>query len=159
VLATIHRAENTDNPAVLKEIVEALNAIHAIVPVVIPIHPRTLNKLHQHHLKLHCHTFEPVGYLEMLYLLNNATLVMTDSGGLQKEAYYFAKPCITLRTETEWVELVEHGVNMLAPLSKDGILSSFQIMRNIKLTMDHDLYGSGKAAEKIVSYLLTHRSS
>lgn len=154
VLATVHRAENTDNPVILKAIVDALNTIHSDhIPIVIPLHPRTQNMLKEYNLDLACHIIDPVGYLEMLYLLQHANLIMTDSGGLQKEAYYFSKPCVTLRTETEWVELIENNVNMIAPLTHDGIVSTFERMKNIKLNMNSELYGGGKAAEKIISLL------
>ena len=104
---------------------------------------------------------DPVGYLEMIWLLDNCTLVMTDSGGLQKEAYFFNKPCITLRDETEWVELVEIGVNRLAGADKETIVNSFCSIvsseEHLK-TKDHqqktNLYGDGKASEKIIEELI-----
>jgi UDP-GlcNAc3NAcA epimerase len=154
VLATIHRAENTNDPTILKMIIESLNTIHNDhLPVIIPVHPRTVSKLKEQSLKLSCHTIEPVGYLEMLYLLQHSRLVMTDSGGLQKEAYFFQKPCVTLREETEWVELVEQGANQITSLNQQSILSAFTAMRDKKLVMDLDLYGGGKAGERIISAL------
>lgn len=154
VLATIHRAENTNEPAVLTEIIESLNAIHSDhLPVVMPVHPRTVSKLKEHQLKLNCHTIEPVSYLEMLYLLQHANLVMTDSGGLQKEAYFFEKPCVTLRTETEWIELVTNGANQLTALNSESILGAFDQMKSKTLTMDASLYGGGTAAENIINAL------
>jgi UDP-GlcNAc3NAcA epimerase len=180
VLCTIHRAENTDNPERLKNIFEALEVISKEMPIILPLHPRTKQKLkslnhppstinHQlstiHHqpttINHQLILIDPVGYLEMIWLLDNCTLVMTDSGGLQKEAYFFNKPCITLRDETEWVELVEIGVNRLAGADKETIVNSFCSIvsseEHLK-TKDHqqktNLYGDGKASEKIVMELL-----
>ena len=98
---------------------------------------------------------DPVGYLEMVWLLNNCKLVMTDSGGLQKEAYFFKKPCITLRDETEWVELVEIGANVLVGANKEKILNTFKNNSKFKIQNSKlDLYGDGKASEKIAVELL-----
>lgn len=154
MLATVHRAESTDNINVLKEIVEAINTLHhEQMPIVLPLHPRTRKKLDEAGLKLHCHILEPISYLEMVYLLQQTALVMTDSGGLQKEAYFFSKPCVTLRTETEWVELIEHNVNALAPLKVEGILATVENMKNCKVDSSSTLYGGGTAAERIVETL------
>jgi len=151
VLATLHRAESTDNPTLLKNIVETFNQLHQDdMHVVIPLHPRTANKLKESGLTLHCDVLAPASYLEMLYLIQNAQLVMTDSGGLQQEAYFFAKPCVTLRTETEWVELIEHGVNQLAPLAPAGIHSTFPTMKAKTVDTGNALYGDGRAAHAIV---------
>jgi UDP-GlcNAc3NAcA epimerase len=115
VLSTIHRAENTDNEARLREVFAGLMAAASSIPVVIPLHPRARVALERAGLldlvrsRLQC--LDPVGYVEMLGLVAGARLVATDSGGLQKEAYYCGTPCVTIRTETEWVELVESGWN------------------------------------------------
>ena len=101
VLATIHRAENTNDPARLHEIVNALNEIHLHQPVVLPIHPRTKAYLQSNQIDLNVKMIDPVGYFDMLSLLDNCSLVLTDSGGLQKEAFWFRKHCITLRDQTE----------------------------------------------------------
>jgi len=117
VLCTIHRAENTDDQGRMQGILKGLEA--AGVPVILPLHPRTRNKLAQMNLQLpsNIHAVEPVGYLEMVWLEANCKVVATDSGGVQKEAYFHGKPCVTLRDETEWVELVDIGVNMLVGTS------------------------------------------
>ena len=126
ILCTIHRAENTDNQTRLSQIISSLNDIAQEKEVVIPIHPRTRkvlkkNKYDISNLKL----IEPVGYLNMVWLIDNCSLVMTDSGGLQKEAFFYKKPCITLRDETEWIELVENNYNFLAGAERLKILNAF----------------------------------
>lgn len=156
VLATLHRAENTDDPDRLRNIFDALNIISEHIPVIMPVHPRTRNFLTKHNM-INSNSglviLEPVGYLNMIYLLKNCTMVMTDSGGLQKEAYFFEKPCITLRTETEWVELLENGINLLGGYNSDIILNYYHHFMNLKINFPLNLYGDGNAAEKIVKYI------
>jgi UDP-GlcNAc3NAcA epimerase len=124
VLATVHRAENTDDPAKLREIVAALDLVAKdVCPVVWPVHPRTTHRLHE----LNCSPsgvamIPPVSYLDMLLLEGRARFVLTDSGGVQKEAYFFHTPCITLRDETEWVETLENNCNVLTGSDGDRIL-------------------------------------
>lgn len=157
ILATIHRAENTDDPVRLQNIMEALNDIARETPVILPLHPRTAKIIQNSKFKIqNLKIIEPVGYLEMVYMLNRCKLVMTDSGGLQKEAFFFKKPCITLRNETEWVELVEHGFNVLAGANKNKILDSYH---NVSFDSDFniDLYGNGNASKNIISTLLSLR--
>ena len=157
VLATIHRAENTDDSERLKNIFSSLNEIAQELPVVLPLHPRTKNKLAQHNIQVDSERFvfiDPVGYLEMIYLLGNCSLVMTDSGGLQKEAFFFAKKCITLRDQTEWVELVEHGFNTLVGANPEAIIRAFSQRNAAEIDFDVDLYGAGKASAQIVHQLL-----
>jgi len=119
VLATIHRAENTDVPARLDAIVAALRCLAAEVPLVWPLHPRTRQVLAARGMSLEgvpgLHVTEPLGYFDMIELERDCALVVTDSGGVQKEAFFFGRPCVTLRDETEWVELVAAGWNRLAP--------------------------------------------
>ncbi|MEA1953175.1 MAG: UDP-N-acetylglucosamine 2-epimerase (non-hydrolyzing) [Campylobacterota bacterium] len=164
ILCTIHRAENTDNESRLKNIFEALEEIAQTKQVILPLHPRTKKILAELEINSSCLTIiEPVGYLEMVWLIDNCSLVMTDSGGLQKEAYFFEKQCITLRDETEWVELVECGTNILVGANKDKILETYKSNgvfniensgrnQNSKL----DLYGGGKASENIIKELLEY---
>ncbi|WP_457561871.1 non-hydrolyzing UDP-N-acetylglucosamine 2-epimerase [Caminibacter pacificus] len=154
ILSTIHRAENTDDENRLKNIFEALETIAEEKQVILPLHPRTKKIIQNLGLKLKNITIiEPVGYLEMMWLLDNSDMVITDSGGLQKEAFFFKKPCITLRDETEWVELIENGFNVLAGADKNKILD---IYKNFKFNDDFeiDLYGNGKASERIIKELL-----
>jgi len=155
VLATIHRAENTDNPEILREIMEGLKRLAEEVAVVMPLHPRTRKLLEQYQISLgKIDVREPIGYLDMLMLQKNALALATDSGGMQKEAYLLQVPCFTLRTETEWVELVEHGYNELVPLKKEVIPEV--ILRGIhkKRQFCRTLYGEGNAAEKIIQRIV-----
>jgi len=154
ILATIHRAENTDNQVRLTEIVNALNAIAKEIDVIIPIHPRTRKILQNNNLKIEFTMIDPVGYLEMIYLITHAECIMTDSGGLQKEAFFFKKPCITLRDETEWIELIEHGCNILAGANSTAIINAYIKMRNHSINFFVNLYGKGEASKRIVSILL-----
>ncbi len=151
-LVTLHRAENTDQPATLKQIVEALNQIAVQLPLVLPVHPRTFKVLN--HSKLpamhkNITVSEPVSYLEILYLLEKCQMVLTDSGGLQKEAYFAERPCITLRNETEWTELAEAGYNIVAGSSKKNIYAAFQRFSNSMPKFNAGLYGIGNAAGMI----------
>lgn len=178
ILCSIHRAENTDDPERLNNIFDALNEIAEEKQIILPLHPRTRKKLStiNNQLSTNIVIIDPVGYLEMVWLLEHCCLVMTDSGGLQKEAYFFNKLCITLRDETKWVELVESGANILAGADKEKIVSSFhqfnqytntQIHKyinipisqytNIQTHQSTNLYGDGKASEKIVKELLENK--
>jgi len=155
ILATIHRAENTDDSKRLGAILEALDEIAKEIPVILPLHPRTAKIIQNSKFKIqHLTIINPVGYLEMVFMLNRCQLVMTDSGGLQKEAFFFKKPCITLRDETEWVELIEQGFNTLAGANKNKILESYHLV-SFDLDFNIDLYGNGKASENIISTLLS----
>lgn len=154
ILTTIHRAENTDDPKRLSTILEALNKIAKDTPIILPLHPRTAKIIqHSNYNTRDLTIIEPVGYLEMVYLLNRCKLVMTDSGGLQKEAFFFKKPCITLRDETEWVELVENEFNTIVGADKEKILSAYSNQK-FDIDFNKNLYGNGKASEKIISVLL-----
>ncbi|MCC5664236.1 UDP-N-acetylglucosamine 2-epimerase (non-hydrolyzing) [Nostoc sp. CHAB 5784] len=164
LLATIHRAENTDNPARLRAIFMGLTAVTQNIPVVLPLHPRTRAALLREGLLedvgKSLQLIEPVGYLDMVMLEKNARLIATDSGGVQKEAFFYRVPCITLREETEWVELVELGWNRLvppldAPTVANGILDGFVSFSSSEVP--DGLYGGGLAASKIV-HLLTKDS-
>lgn len=151
ILATIHRAENTDNPKLLTAILTGLG--DAGKPVILPLHPRTCSQIKKYTLSLpsNMHITEPVGYLEMVWLEMNAEMIATDSGGVQKEAYFHAKPCVTLRNETEWVELVDAGWNTLAGTDPVKIGSALQ-RKNVKYKILY--YGDGRAAEKIITGLV-----
>lgn len=152
-LVTLHRAENTNDTVRLKNICSALNEIHKTLPVLLPMHPRTKGFLASQKISLDVNVIDPVGYFDMISLLDNCRLVLTDSGGLQKEAYFFSKFCITLRDQTEWVELVESGANELAGASKERILEIFKHRQN-EIIKTRPLYGSGDAAQKIAESLL-----
>jgi UDP-GlcNAc3NAcA epimerase len=156
ILATIHRAENTDNPEKLRSIFIGLDEIVKQIPIVLPLHPRTRKTINKLDIKTSSliTIIDPVSYLEMIYLLENCMMVMTDSGGLQKEAFFFKKPCITLREETEWVELVAHGVNFLAGATAENIYNIFKKTAEGKYNFAIALYGDGKTGQKIIKTLL-----
>ena len=154
ILCTIHRQENTDDQTRLENIISSLNELSKKFQVILPLHPRTreiIKKTAQH---LHFKPIDPVGYFDMIQLIKNSEFVMTDSGGLQKEAFFFKKFCITLRDETEWVELTEHGFNVVAGANQDRILSEAKKISQKSANFDIDLYGQGKAAENIVRVIL-----
>ncbi len=152
ILLTIHRAENTDNIEKLSSIVKTINLLDTYF-FVFPIHPRAKKILAENNLSFgsHVQMIDPVGYLEMISLENACSAVVTDSGGVQKEAYFFRKPCITMRDATEWVELVESGWNTLAGTDSDKIINA---MKSLHVPDTYpSLYGDGKCAEKIISAL------
>lgn len=158
-LCTIHRAENTDNKERLSNIVDALNSIGNKNKIILPLHPRTKQKINLFGIKFskHIEVVEPLGYLQMLWLLNNCSLVLTDSGGLQKEAFFFEKPCITLRDETEWVELVEAGVNKIVGTQSKNILLAYKEFKsNNKNIYNQNLYGGGMASSIIVNEIIQY---
>ncbi|MFN4234539.1 MAG: non-hydrolyzing UDP-N-acetylglucosamine 2-epimerase [Bacteroidia bacterium] len=156
VLCTIHRAENTDNVENLKNIIKGLNKINSEIQVLVPLHPRTKNILEKENIPIDFKLIEPVGYFDMIMLLKHCKLVITDSGGLQKEAFFFQKNCVTLRNETEWVELVENGYNELAGNNSDKIYQAYQKMIVKKNDFSKNLYGNGKACDIIVDKILSH---
>lgn len=155
ILCTLHRAENTSNEVRLAEIIKALKEISLSIQVVLPLHPRTAKIIKEMNIDLTGLTvIEPVGYLQMIFLLESSSLVITDSGGLQKEAYFFQKPCITTRDQTEWVELVESGANVLVGADSKLIVSMVEEMLTKQILFNSYLYGDGKTAEKIVGNLV-----
>ncbi len=150
VLATIHRAENTDDASRLKSIIDALNAVHNdVAEVVVPLHPRTKKVLEEQGLTLNATVIEPVGYLEFLALLKNCAVVATDSGGVQKEAFFFNKPGVVLRDQSEWVELITSGVNDLVGADRDRIISAVKSALGREVLDDGSLYGGGMASRRI----------
>lgn len=153
VLCTLHRAENTDDPERLAAIVSALNKLHEKIRVLMPVHPRTSKLLEKNNLTLNIDTVAPVGYFDMIELLKNCQLVLTDSGGLQKEAYFFEKHCVTMRDETEWVELVENGYNVLAGADEAEILNAADQMMTQQSDFSSKLYGDSDAGIKILDAL------
>lgn len=158
ILGTLHRQENTDDKQRLHEIISAYNAIGATMPIVLPLHPRTkkilANTPDVHPDPAKIIMLPPVSYWKMLWLLNQAALVITDSGGLQKEAYFNQKFCITTRDETEWTELVEAGVNTVTSANKKKITEAFRDLINKQFTAPLNLYGNGNASEKIMKHLI-----
>jgi len=151
-LATVHRAGNTDDSLRLKSILTALNGLD--LPVVFPAHPRTLKVINKLDLKLpNIYLIDPVSYIDMIVLESNARLILTDSGGVQKEAYFSQKPCITLRDETEWVETVDSGNNILAGVEPGSIKKAVKTFGKKRKAVFPEFYGDGNSAKKIVDLL------
>lgn len=152
LVTTVHRSENTDDRARLSAILKALNALEE--PVVFPVHPRTRKVIEsdgQYRLRPHVRLVEPLSYFDMVALSHSARLILTDSGGLQKEAYWLGVPCITLREETEWVETVDAGWNTLAGSDTEKILHT---VRSLTAPQTRPpLYGEGSVAKKCVAVL------
>jgi UDP-N-acetylglucosamine 2-epimerase len=151
-VSTVHRAENTDTPARLSGILAALGRLGR--PVVLPLHPRTRARMDQQGVVApdNAVVTPPLGYLDTLQLVRESLCVLTDSGGLQKEAYYLGTPCVTLRTETEWVETVEAGWNIVAGTDPDAVVAA--VGRLLAGCGDRPpLYGDGHTAERIVRVL------
>ena len=156
VLVTLHRAENTDDPERMAEIITALNFIHNnIAPVALPLHPRTKKIVTELGLKLDVKVLDPIGYFEMLWMLKNCCLVITDSGGLQKEAFFFGKACITMRDQTEWVELLHCGANVLTGADSEAIIGEAINNKGRSIEDPDSLYGGGFSAERIVNSLIS----
>ena len=149
VLATVHRAENTDDIKRLGNICQALNEIHKTAKVILPLHPRTKGLIAKSNIQLDFNPIDPLGYFDMLALLGDCQLVLTDSGGLQKEAYFFSKYCITLRDQTEWVELVQAGANQIVGSNYELIVKTALSKMGKSITHEKPLYGDGNAAFKI----------
>lgn len=150
-LATIHRAANTDDPEIMRSIAQALNKLE--LPVIFPVHPRTRACLERGgiHWKQHIYLIEPVGYWEMLALERSAYRILTDSGGVQKEAFFLRVPCVTLRSDTEWPETLEAGWNVLVGSDQEAILATFY--RQNPPMLDTNPFGTGNAAERIAHHL------
>ena len=155
-LATIHRQSNTDIKENLQSLVDSLCSIKGVV--VLPLHPRTEKMLKQFNLyeklKTKIIIIEPVGYFDMLILEKNAKMILTDSGGIQKEAYFFKVPCVTLRDTTEWVETIEDGWNILVHCDQSKILNAINNF-NPNMNKHKNKYGLGNASEKIVNELIS----
>jgi UDP-GlcNAc3NAcA epimerase len=167
ILCTIHRNNNTDDATRLTSLFDALLTIAETdqLPLILPLHPRTSKLLEQNvspdvlkkvkqtnFIKL----TDPASFLEMTALEKNAKLIITDSGGVQKEAFYFNKPCIVLRSETEWIEQVECGAAIIADADKVRILTAYQKLKHTDQINFPSLYGNGKAAEFICNEIINH---
>jgi UDP-GlcNAc3NAcA epimerase len=156
-LATLHRAENTDDPRVLKSILNALNEIGRDTSVILPLHPRTKKVMKLHHLLSYKNIkfIEPVSYLDMLKLEKNAKAILTDSGGVQKEAYWLKVPCFTLREETEWVETIKSGWNKLIGTKSKEIVHGINVLEKGRPSKrGKGIFGDGKASQKIIQILI-----
>lgn len=158
VLATVHRAENTDDLERLRIIMEGLVRVADQIPVVMPLHPRTDAALERANLRelveQNIELIEPVGYLDMIRLECAAKVIATDSGGVQKEAYFAGVPCVTLRGETEWTELIDAGANTLCPPAHvDAVARAILRAHDFRASTEGSLYGDGTAGAQIVETL------
>lgn len=152
-LATIHRAENTDDPARLARLMEALQAVARDRPVLFPVHPRTRSRLPVLAAAGGLRLLEPAGYLDMARLEADAAVILTDSGGIQKEAYWLRVPCVTLREETEWVETVQQGWNVLAGADSERIVEAARQPRRPEA--GEDAYAGAGSVGRLVEVLET----
>ena len=157
VLMTLHRSSNVDSPTALEELVKNVQQ-SSPVPIVFPVHPRTRKKL-KAKTSNKLHLIDPVDYFNMLFLLEKCLAVVTDSGGLQREAYFNSKPCIVLRENTEWVELVELGSSILVGRNREKIEKAFGSFSNKKIDFSKEIFGVGKSSEKIVNKILNYLES
>ncbi|MDG4647141.1 UDP-N-acetylglucosamine 2-epimerase (non-hydrolyzing) [Roseibacterium sp. SDUM158017] len=157
VLATVHRQENTDHPERLSAILDGLSGVSSELPVVLPLHPRTLSRMSKQGLSIGpgIIAVDPLGYLDMLVLERNAAAIVTDSGGVQKEAYFQRVPCVTLRDETEWTELVDTGWNCICPPVSAVEIAQTVLDRVSTVGQDVALYGDGSASARIVERILS----
>lgn len=154
VLATVHRAENTDNPTRLRAIMDELDAVATKRPVVLPLHPRTRAALARESIEpCYIQLIDPVGYLDMVALESNAVVIATDSGGVQKEAFFHGVPCVTLRNETEWTELIEMGWNRLVNLEPRTVAEAIAEQAD-KVGSKGTPYGDGRSARMIADCLV-----
>ena len=157
-LATCHRAENTDDPQKLTNILGAFAEIAKDFPLVLPLHPRTKKLIAEHHLNPFLDsiiTTEPLPFLDMVALEQSAKMILTDSGGVQKEAFFYSTPCITLRDETEWVETVSLGWNQLVGADAKAIIQAVEkISITPNPTVQNTPYGDGDASQQICEHLL-----
>jgi UDP-GlcNAc3NAcA epimerase len=167
ILATIHRNNNTDEPERLNALFSSLNKISLSenLDVILPLHPRTAKLLETNlnpdllkaiRSNSKFHIAPPASFLEMIALEKNCKIVMTDSGGVQKEAFYFEKPCVILRPETEWIELVECGTALIADANEAKIIDSYKTLTSKTNMQFPKLYGDGKASEFICGEMVKH---
>ena len=167
ILCTIHRNNNTDEPKRLNAIVSALIKLSEEKDIIIPLHPRTKKLLN---VNLDSETYdtfinnsrihitEPVSFLEMIRLEKDADLVITDSGGVQKESYFFKKPCIIIRSETEWKEIVEVGAALIADADEDNIIEAYYHFKDNRIKEFPEIFGDGNAAEFICKELINNKT-
>ena len=158
VLCTLHRAENTDNEVRLKKIFEALNTIAEETSIHIPLHPRTKNKIEELNIQLHPKLLitSPLSYIDFVTAIQTCDVVISDSGGIQKEAYLLQKNCIILRDETEWTELIENKNNILAGSETEEILDAFSNRKNLNQDFSTPFFGTGDTAQAIIQSLLNY---
>jgi UDP-GlcNAc3NAcA epimerase len=156
VLTTIHRAENTDDPQALAAILEALHQIHKEIPVVFPMHPRTQQVIEAHRLPFHLIATPPLGYLDMLALMQGARYVVTDSGGVAREAFFFQKSAVVVMKKIFWPEIEENSPSLAATADTACILRQFHTMASSNKAFRTGVFGNGQAAEKISQGILNY---
>ena len=152
ILATIHRRENINCAKKLSAIFNNLNNMNEEQKIIMPLHPHTKQKIEEYEIQSNITLIDPLGYTSMLSLLNECEIVITDSGGLQKEAYFAKKKCLTVRDQTEWIELIEENANLLC--EPENISDSFNKLINQKCNFSKNLYGDGKASAKIIESII-----
>lgn len=155
-LLTLHRQENVDNPQVLKKLIKIINKLAQSTNILLPLHPRTKAKLDNYTLNAGVRVVSPLGYLQMLAAIKGCDMVLTDSGGLQKEAFYLGKYCLTLRNETEWTELVDLGVNKICGSNPEVIEAAYHHFAAQAFPEVANPYGNGDAAGKIIETITSH---
>jgi len=153
VLATIHRAENAEDPVVLRGILEALNDIHRQEPVILPLHPKTKQLIDRHHLPVNFLTTPPLGYFDMLALLEASSYAITDSGGLTREAFFFHRPALVVMQNPFWPEVFIHGPHLQARADAGDILEKYAMLRRGRKPFSPEIFGNGHAAGKICDIL------
>ena len=154
LLVTLHRNFNADDLGALQELGEAFEILSSTYQIAFPVHPRTRKSLEKLDVYSTDWLLPPISYFDMLALEREAKLILTDSGGVQKEAYYFKKPLVILRPETEWVELVEYGVAKLCPVKRDDIINAVKTFHGFNYPDLPQFYGDGHSAEKICNHLI-----
>ena len=152
ILSTIHRRENINRIEKLLAIFESLNKINNKLKIIMPLHPHTKNNMEKYKIKSSINFIEPQGYLSMLSLLKNSEMVITDSGGLQKESYFAKKKCIVVRDKTEWIELIDQGTNIVC--KPKNIYEAFSEISKKESNFSKNLYGNGKASTRIVDSII-----
>ena len=156
IACTLHRQETTDNKVYFGNVIEALNSINKLIPVVLPIHPRTKKMLRAYDLRPEFKITEPLGYLDMLKFVSGSSLVITDSGGLQKESFFLKKYCAVIRNDTEWTELTDAGYAITTGYDPNAVNKAVTELLNTKLSFNEKFYGDGNAAAKILKTILQH---
>ena len=158
-LCTLHRAENTDNIECLKELCDSLNAIAEELQIILPLHPRTKKRIADVGIILNTNirVLEPLSYVDFINYMKHSEFVISDSGGIQKEAYFLHKNCIVLREETEWTELIESKNNILTGTSKEKIIQAFKNRKSLNQDFSKPIYGNGKTADLIIKTLLNFK--
>ena len=153
-VCTLHRQENTDNINRFKELINALNEIASYQKIIFPIHPRTKSILDKINLKLNPNILftNPMSYIEFMNHISHSEIILTDSGGLQKEAFFMKKNCLVLRDETEWTELIDTNHNILCS-SKEEIVNAFSNHSSLNKDFNKPIYGDGNTAEKIIQLI------